>query len=216
MIDIHNHSLFGVDDGAKDLKMSLAMLKQAIAVGIKKVYLTPHVNGSAQRADRATHIKHFEILKEAAKDLPIELELWAEIYIGQSLPKLKWEDYVVHKNYLLVEFSPVIEAPIMDLCYNLTKKGYRVVLAHVERYGYLTLEDLYELKDIGVIIQVNASSILQKGQWFHSFRAKKYNKLELIDIVASDAHDDKKRKLILTEKINIHFNNIKCIFIDFI
>jgi protein-tyrosine phosphatase len=154
------------------------------------------VNGSAQKASRETHLKHFEILKDAAKDLPIELELWAEIYIGQSLPKLNWNDYVIHNNYLLVEFSPVIEAPIVDLCYNLTKKGYRVVLAHIERYGYLSIEDLYELKDIGVTLQVNASSLLGKGQWFHALRARKYKKLELIDVVASDAHDNIKRKFL--------------------
>jgi protein-tyrosine phosphatase len=188
MIDIHNHSLFGVDDGAKDLAMSLAMIQQAISIGIKKIYLTPHVNGSAQKASRETHLKHFQILKDSIKDLPIELELWAEIYVGQSLPKLNWNDYVVHNNYLLVEFSPVIEAPIVDFCYNLTKKGYRVVLAHIERYGYLSIEDLYELKDIGVTLQVNASSLLGKGQWFHALRAKKYRKFELIDVVASDMH----------------------------
>jgi protein-tyrosine phosphatase len=205
MIDIHNHSLFGVDDGAKDLAMSLAMIQQAISVGIKKIYLTPHVNGSAQKASRETHIKHFQILKDAAKDLPIELELWAEIYIGQSLPKLNWNDYVVHNNYLLVEFSPVVESPIVDLCYNLTKKGYRVVLAHIERYGYLTIEDLYELKDIGVTLQVNASSLLGKGQWFHSLRAKKYKKLDLIDVVASDSHDNIKRKVLYHEDFNFNF-----------
>ena len=195
MIDIHNHSLFGVDDGAKDLAMSLAMIQQAISVGIKKIYLTPHVNGSAQKASRETHHKHFQILKDAIKELPIELELWAEIYIGQSLPKLNWDDYVVHSNYLLVEFSPVVEAPIVDLCYNLTKKGYRVVLAHIERYGYLSIEDLYELKDIGVTLQVNASSLLGKGQLFHALRAKKYKKLELIDVIASDSHNIKNRRI---------------------
>jgi protein-tyrosine phosphatase len=205
MIDIHNHSLFGVDDGAKDLAMSLAMIQQAISVGIKKIYLTPHVNGSAQKASRDTHVKHFEILKDAVKDLPIELELWAEIYIGQSLPKFNWNDYVVHNNYLLVEFSPVIEAPIVDLCFNLTKKGYRVVLAHIERYGYLTIEDLYELKDFGVTLQVNASSLLGKGQWFHGIRAKKYLKLELIDVVATDSHNLSNRKNYPIENMNYTF-----------
>jgi protein-tyrosine phosphatase len=198
--------LFGVDDGAKDLAMSLAMIQQAISVGIKKIYLTPHVNGSAQKASRETHHKHFQILKDATINLPIELELWAEIYIGQSLPKLNWNDYVVHNNYLLIEFSPVIEAPIVDLCYNLTKKGYRVVLAHIERYGYLSIEDLYELRDIGVTLQVNASSLLGKGHWFNSLRAKKYNKLELIDVVASDAHDVRKRNLLVTGNFSFKFN----------
>jgi protein-tyrosine phosphatase len=182
------------------------MIKQAIAVGIKKIYLTPHVNGSAQRADRATHKKHFEILKEAAKDLPIELELWAEIYIGQSLPKLKWDDYVVHNNYLLVEFSPVIEAPILDLCYNLTKKGYKIILAHVERYGYLTLEDLYELDDIGVYFQVNLKSLLGKAQLFDYLRAKKYLNLKFISIIASDSHNTTNKKILSMNKFYTNFN----------
>jgi protein-tyrosine phosphatase len=160
------------------------------------------VNGSAQKASRDTHVKHFQILKDAVKELPIELELWAEIYIGQSLPKINWKDYVVHNNYLLVEFSTVVESPIVDLCYNLTKKGYRVVLAHIERYGYLSIEDLYELKDIGVILQVNASSLLGKGQWFHALRAKKFNKFELVDVVASDAHNPKERRILFFQNYN--------------
>jgi protein-tyrosine phosphatase len=188
MIDIHNHALFGVDDGAVDLTTSLAMIEESIKHGIKTIYLTPHVNATASKAPRALHHQHFQILQKAAKHLPISLVLWAEVYIGQKLPQLDWKDLVVHQNYVLVEFSPIVESPIVDLCYNLTKKGFNVVLAHVERYGYLTLDDLMELEEMGIILQVNTSSILNKGKWFHHLRAKKYAKNNLIHVYASDYH----------------------------
>jgi hypothetical protein len=44
MIDIHNHILYGVDDGSKDLDMSLAMLKEEMEQGVSTIYLTPHQN----------------------------------------------------------------------------------------------------------------------------------------------------------------------------
>jgi tyrosine-protein phosphatase YwqE len=52
---------------------------------------------------------------------------------------------------------------------------------------------------------VNASSLLGKGQWFHSLRAKKYKKLDLIEVVASDSHDNIKRKVLIYETFNFSF-----------
>ena len=42
MVDIQNHVLFGVDDGAKSIEESLAMLKSAKSQGIDTVFATPH------------------------------------------------------------------------------------------------------------------------------------------------------------------------------
>ena len=42
MIDIHNHIVFDVDDGAPTLDKSLSMLKAASDVGITHVCFTPH------------------------------------------------------------------------------------------------------------------------------------------------------------------------------
>jgi protein-tyrosine phosphatase len=43
MRDIHCHILPGVDDGARDLDESLAMLAAARAVGVTSIVCTPHV-----------------------------------------------------------------------------------------------------------------------------------------------------------------------------
>ena len=44
MIDIHHHLLYGLDDGAKNLEMSIAMAEAAVANGITHVACTPHAN----------------------------------------------------------------------------------------------------------------------------------------------------------------------------
>ena len=43
MIDIHCHLLYGVDDGAKTIEESVAMLEAAKEQGISAMILTPHV-----------------------------------------------------------------------------------------------------------------------------------------------------------------------------
>jgi protein-tyrosine phosphatase len=42
MVDVHCHILPGLDDGASDVKESLAMAQSAISDGITHVVATPH------------------------------------------------------------------------------------------------------------------------------------------------------------------------------
>ena len=42
MIDIHNHIIWDVDDGAKTIEDSIDMAKIASEDGIKKIVATPH------------------------------------------------------------------------------------------------------------------------------------------------------------------------------
>lgn len=42
MTDLHTHILPGVDDGAKNLDMSLALLRAQRADGVTRIALTPH------------------------------------------------------------------------------------------------------------------------------------------------------------------------------
>ena len=65
-----------------------------------------------------------------------------------------------NSNVLLVEFSTRSETEIIDLVYNLIKRNYRIIIAHVERYYYLDSSDINDLKNMGVFFQVNSSSII--------------------------------------------------------
>jgi protein-tyrosine phosphatase len=44
MIDLHNHILPGVDDGAADLSESVAIAQQFAAEGVKRIAATPHLD----------------------------------------------------------------------------------------------------------------------------------------------------------------------------
>ena len=44
-VDIHSHVLPGIDDGAKDLAASIALIKKMHSYGIKNFVTTPHVLG---------------------------------------------------------------------------------------------------------------------------------------------------------------------------
>lgn len=190
MIDCHNHILFEVDDGSKSLQMSLDMLKLSASQGVSTIVLTPHINASESKVSRETHFDQYEILKKCAKDIPIELILGSELYIGQRLPKINFDSLVYGpKKTLLIEFSPFIETPIIDHTFNLLKKGYQVIVAHVERYNYLSLNDINELKQMGAILQVNTSSVLKTGHRMHVKKGLEYIKKNLIDLVSTDAHN---------------------------
>ena len=43
MIDLHCHILPGIDDGAADLSVSMAMAKAYVADGVSVVACTPHI-----------------------------------------------------------------------------------------------------------------------------------------------------------------------------
>jgi len=104
-----------------------------------------------------------------------------------------------NSNSILVEFATEIESPIIDHAYNLKHMGYEVIIAHVERYNYLTIEDLRELKTMGIYLQVNASSVIKKKNRYFSKKVIQIIKAGLIDFIATDAHNLSNRRPRLEE-----------------
>ena len=136
MIDIHNHLLYGVDDGSENLDMTIKLFEEYKKQGITTAFLTPHVNSSVSKEHRDRHIEKFNHLKPIAKKYNIDIHLGAEIYIPYRMPKLNFNEYVLgNSNALLVEFSIYNETPINDHIHNLISEGFDVVIAHVERYN---------------------------------------------------------------------------------
>lgn len=189
MIDFHTHVLFGVDDGPKTINQAFEMLYEMKQQGISHVVLTPHVN--IKNFDKKDiQERNFHLLEEMAKHLEIKLYLGAEIYLPFKFPALPFENFTIgNKHVLLLEFSPLIDTPIFDHVYNLKHQGYQVVIAHIERYRYLTYDDYSDLKSIGALFQVNSSSLFKSP--FNRFYkiVRQLLKDRLIDIVASDSHN---------------------------
>lgn len=199
MIDIHTHILMDVDDGSKSLEQSLEMIKMEIKSGVSNILLTPHFVVNDFIDERVKKIyKQFDILKEQVKDLSVSLFLGAELmYSNLLLAKLKDKKVITlnNSNCILLEF-PLLDRgyAIINILSEIQHFGYKIILAHPERYTYLSLDDLDAIHRMGVKIQVNTSSILKL---FGKEVYKRVNYLlesNLVDFIASDCHDLKYRK----------------------
>ena len=203
MIDIHNHLIYGVDDGSKDYQMTLKLFEEYRKQNISKIFLTPHVNSSVTRAPREKHKEIFENLKPLAKKYKLEIYLGSEIYVSFRLPEINFDEYVMgNSKVLLLEFSTYHHTEIYDHAYNLIKKGYKVIIAHVERYNYLNDDDLFELKNLGVYLQVNATHILNSKKKKDQKKLKYLIEQNIIDFVATDCHNISSRPPLLLKAYN--------------
>lgn len=195
MIDIHTHILPNVDDGSKDLETSILMIEREIEQGVTDIVLTPHVQSTVTKANTAKRKRQFEVLKEevSKRGLHVNLHLGAEIMYHSHIDT-NYEKYKFGKNnYVLIEFSTKAETPIEDICYDVMAMGYQVIVAHVERYNYLKIEDIKKIKQTGALIQTNASAILNVDKLANKKTVKKLIKENLIDIIATDTHNMDKR-----------------------
>ncbi len=207
MIDMHSHILFGVDDGAKTINDSLILVKEEVNRGVSHIILTPHYKKRCGDLAGENVSKNFELLKEAvvAENLQVKLFLGNEVYIDLDYYETIWSDNyntLADSNYILIEFSLVnIPKNMPEICYEVGLKGYIPIIAHVERYDILYKNNQL-IKDIlseGAHFQVNASSVINKGNKdiykFTNFLLKN----ELISFVASDVHNIDSRGFYLHE-----------------
>lgn len=107
------------------------------------------------------------VLKEHLKQkkIPMVVEAAAEYYLDESLFRMIDEGQELltfGKNYLLFETNFLSEPFLLkEFIFLATTKGYKLVLAHPERYLYLqeNLTKAEDLLDRGVFFQINISSI---------------------------------------------------------
>lgn len=191
-IDIHNHIVFGVDDGARDLAESESMLEAAKQIGITSIVTTPHCNG--RRFDYDKVKDHFAQVNELAEELGIELRLGFEVHVN-ALIDLGLESVYRYctegTNQLLLEFSndapPVHEDRLIA---SLLKQGIDVVIAHPERYKVVqkSIDKAEYWQNLGCKLQLDGLSLT--GGFLSKERkcAQALLKANLIDYIASDAH----------------------------
>ena len=196
MIDIHTHVIPNVDDGSPNLETSIAMIKHEIAIGVDTIYCTPHHIYHRYEKSVEEIKKNFLLLKEAVEkeNLPVTL------YLGQEICYSHREDIIsmLEKGELLtlnntkrvlLEFSFTREPEdISDVIYNFGVHGYEIIIAHVERYEWMTIDKVKALRNEGALIQINSNSYLGLSSWKEKRMTRKLIKLNLVDFVASDTH----------------------------
>lgn len=211
MIDMHNHILFGVDDGAKTLYESIELIKEEIQKGVTHIIVTPHFNKRNYYLFQDKISVNFQLLKEAIEkeDLNVQLYLGNEVYLEPTnyISTLDNGFYTLaDSKYILVEFNEIIPPDnIPEMCYEISICGYIPIIAHIERYEILydNKKLLVEILGEGALLQVNASSIINKENNERNKFAHYLLKNELVSFAASDVHNNTTRKFYLDEAYKV-------------
>jgi len=193
--DMHDHVLPGVDDGAVDMEESIKMLGLYSKMGWKKIVLTPHVNQDYY-PNRPEALKQVFEKLEKQKDrqnIPLDIELAAEYKTDALFTAHFRENQLLSfkNNRLLIEL-PFFQAPLdwEKYFFDLQMKGFTPILAHAERYLYwkLDLEKFDILRDRGVELQLNLSSIIGKYGPDVQSLAEQLIRRQAYSWIATDAH----------------------------
>jgi protein-tyrosine phosphatase len=193
-VDVHNHFLPGIDDGAKTLGKSIEMLQKMENMGYRKIVMTPHIYPGLYENDKDSISTAFKSVINEQHQFPLlELSYAAEYFFEESLFEkiAKKELLTFYGNHVLFEFSFQNKPNrIDDLIFELNANGYTGVLAHVERYPYLfgNLAEVNTYRERGILIQLNLSSLSGRYGPGVKKQAEQLIEHKLIDVVSTDAH----------------------------
>jgi tyrosine-protein phosphatase YwqE len=191
---MHSHLLAGLDDGVKTRKEAITLISHFHKLGYQKLITTPHINNDYYRNEPAGILNALTELNEALRieGIPVTIEAAAEYYLDEELMKKvdSQERLLTFGNsHLLFETNFLTEPyQLNDFIFKVITQGYKPILAHPERYGYMTLEKAAELRDRGVLFQINIPSLV--GFYSRQIQRLAYKLIDKgwIDLLGSDCH----------------------------
>lgn len=197
LVDIHNHLLPGIDDGASSTEDSIALIRRFREMGISNFISTPHVMNDYYPNTPATIHAALDKLRAALENAgmsDVQIKAAAEYMLDHSFLDILEKGNILSltEELVLVEMS-YFQAPINlnELLFELQAKGFKPVMAHPERYSYFhsrKLEKFEELKNRGCLFQLNILSLV--GHYGKNVQDVAFRLLdmEMIDYIGSDTH----------------------------
>ncbi|MCC6098317.1 MAG: phosphoesterase [Coriobacteriaceae bacterium] len=194
MRDIHCHILPGVDDGSPDMAHSLAMLAAAKAAGVTSMVCTPHCRDPYFDYDRM--VAAFDAFRSAASGFPMAMGFEVnhaklmQLGVGEWGPRLGCR----RMGQFLLELDTHCTANAMPeyerTIYQLQGMGWRVVIAHPERYDAIRRDPELARRLVELDCDLQASAdFIQGGRLGNSGKtAKRLFQMGLYRFIASDAH----------------------------
>jgi protein-tyrosine phosphatase len=194
MVDIHSHILWGLDDGAVSLDVSLEMVRLAAGTGTTDIVATPHANNEYEYDP--------EKVRERIKELQTRCGAIPKIHPGCDF-HLSFGNienalqnprrYTVNaRSYLMVELPDHMMPPNLGRAFeHMMAAGIIPVITHPERNRVLWTEErqFNAWLEQGCYAQVTAQSL--EGHFGRKARETAWKLLQdgRAQFVASDGHD---------------------------
>ena len=198
MLDLHCHILPGLDDGAPNPEVSLAMAAVAADSGVTHIFATPHCNTRSELKNYRSMalIDAYRDLQYAVDEAGIPLKILAGSEVlarGRFAQHLAAGDFMTlnGSRYLLLEFYFDEDPDFMEQCLLATEaEGMVPVVAHPERY--FCIQARPELAETwagrGRVLQLNKGSLLgELGERSYDTAAILLRR-NAVSVIASDAH----------------------------
>lgn len=194
--DMHSHLIPGIDDGARTMEESLELIRHFQRLGFKKLITTPHIQSEYYRNTPEIIRSGLIMLREAIDKagIPVHVEAAAEYLLDDGFAEklLSGNLLTFGDKYILIEMSYFSPHPdLKSMVFNLQVDGYKVILAHPERYTYWfnDFDKYQDLKDRGVYFQLNTVSMA--GYYPDPVKkfAEKLIDRGMIDFIGSDMHN---------------------------
>jgi tyrosine-protein phosphatase YwqE len=202
LVDIHNHLLPGIDDGAPDVETSIELIKGMQSYGVQSFVATPHIMGDLYPNDPKTINAALNQLKKGLEEAhmsDLKIEAAAEHMIDDQFEQRleNQKTMPLKKQYMLIEMSYLQPSINFESAVEKVKSmGYFPIFAHPERYNYLhaNFNKYDNYKANGLLFQMNMLSL---GEYYGSKVKNTALKLideHMVDFLSSDLHNVRQLK----------------------
>ena len=208
--DMHCHLLPGIDDGPESIEESLSIIQAMVAVGYQGAICTSHIFPEVYDNKADDMLRGVDSLQSVLdkNNINFTLHASAEYMVDRQFIELAKAKKLLafgKKDYVVIETGFTQENPYFDeAIYEMQYAGYCPILAHPERYLYLSqsksIEQFEKIIDKGIELQINLFSLIGLYGRLSKEVAEILLKNNFIQWIGTDIH--RSQHISLLEKAN--------------